>query len=153
MTAAFWIVAAAVLVVIELQSVAFYAVFLAAGCFAAAGVAAFMPGAILLQAIVGIAVSIFGVVAVRPAVNRAGVGRGGEGVRGVHGGLVGEQTVTLDKVGEPPLVGHVQVAGERWLARSGSGTTLPPGTKVVVTGVSGTTLEVWPVDDLPALED
>lgn len=149
-----WLVLAAVLVIIELQSVAFWAIFVAAGCVAAALVAAVAPGALVAQAGIGLVVSLVGAVAVRPIVSRAiEQRRQGHLVRGVHGGLVGEQTVTLDQVGEPPYLGHVQVAGERWLAKSGSGTTLPEGTRVVVTGVSGTTLEVWPVDDLPMLDE
>ena len=59
--------------------------------------------------------------------------------------------VTLDLVGGVDRVGHVQLAGERWLAVSGGDIALPPGTRVVVTGVQGTTLIVWPTDGhLPA---
>ena len=64
--------------------------------------------------------------------------------RGVHGGLVGQE-VTLDLVGGPDQVGHVELAGERWRAISG-GDGPSAGTKVLVTGVQGTTLIVWPAD-------
>jgi hypothetical protein len=40
----------------------------------------------------------------------------------------------------------VRLAGERWRAVSGSDVPIPPGTKVLVTAVQGTTLTVWPVD-------
>ena len=49
-------------------------------------------------------------------------------------------------VGALDQVGHVRLAGERWLAVSGSGTPIPAGTRVLVTAVEGTTLVVWPVD-------
>ena len=40
----------------------------------------------------------------------------------------------------------MQLAGERWLAISGADVPLPPGTRVLITGVEGTTLIVWPAD-------
>jgi membrane-bound ClpP family serine protease len=64
--------------------------------------------------------------------------------RGVHGGIVGQQVVTLDEVGDDGAAGHVQLVGERWLAITGDGQRIPPGTPVVVTAVQGTTLVVWP---------
>jgi membrane-bound ClpP family serine protease len=68
----------------------------------------------------------------------------------VHGGLVGQEVITLDLVGGLDAVGHVNLAGERWRAVSGAEVPLPAGTRVLITGVEGTTLIVWPVDgDLP----
>ena len=64
---------------------------------------------------------------------------------GVHGGLVGQEAVALDEVGDTHHVGHVRLAGERWLAITG-GPNISAGTSVFVTAVRGTTLEVWPVD-------
>jgi membrane-bound ClpP family serine protease len=69
--------------------------------------------------------------------------------RGVTGGLIGAEVVTLDVVGDTHEPGHVRLAGERWLAVSGSGHPLPPGTTVTVTGVQGTTLLVWPLRPVP----
>jgi membrane-bound ClpP family serine protease len=43
----------------------------------------------------------------------------------------------------------VRLAGERWLAVSSAGLSIPPGTPVVVTAVQGTTLVVWPAQDGP----
>ncbi len=71
---------------------------------------------------------------------------GGHRGRGVHGGLVGHEVVTLDVVGGPGQTGHVMLAGERWLAMSGADVPLPAGTRVLITGVEGTTLIVWPAD-------
>jgi len=68
--------------------------------------------------------------------------------RGVHGGLVGQEALALDEVGDAHAVGHVRLVGERWLAVSGSGVVIPPGTTVLVTQVQGTTLVVLPLDGL-----
>ena len=53
--------------------------------------------------------------------------------------------VALDAIGDEHAPGHVRLAGERWLAVSGSDAVLPAGTVVTVTAVRGTTLWVWPV--------
>jgi len=54
--------------------------------------------------------------------------------------------VTVDVVGGADSVGHVELAGERWRAVSGADVALEPGTRVLITGVEGTTLIVWPAD-------
>jgi membrane protein implicated in regulation of membrane protease activity len=91
-----------------------------------------------------------GIVAVRPWMSKAMHTRhDGRLGRGVHGTLVGEEVLTLDTVGDDRHLGHVRLAGERWLAASGSGHPIPADTIVLVTAVNGTTLTVWPVDGHP----
>jgi len=148
-----WLVVGVVLLLIELQHLAFYALFVAIGCFAAAATAAIAPSAVGVQAAVAMAVSGVGVVAVRPMVSRVFEGRHlGHGVHGVHGGLVGQQALTLDDVGDGRSIGHVRLAGEKWLAVSGDGDAIPPNTTVLVTAVRGTTLIVWPVGEIGKIE-
>ena len=149
-----WLILGALLLLFEMHHLAFFAMFGAVGSFAAAVVAAIAPEAIPLQAGVALGVSTVGVVAVRPFVSRAfDARRSGFSVKGVHGGLVGHEGVTLDEVGDAHRIGHVRLTGERWLAISGSGQGLPAGTVVVVTAVQGTTLVVWPVDGIDGIDD
>jgi membrane protein implicated in regulation of membrane protease activity len=144
-----WLVLGIALLLFEAHHWAFYALFGAIGALAAALVAVAMPGAYGLQAGVAVGLSAIGVVGVRPYVSRiVHTHRGGLVARGVHGGLVGQQVVTLDAVGDAHHCGHVQLAGERWLAVSGSGELLAARTPVVVTAVEGTTLTVWAVEGL-----
>lgn len=144
-----WVVVAVVLFLVELRHLAFYALFGAVGSLAAAIVAAVAPSAVPLQLGVAVGVAGVGVVAVRPYVSRAFAHRReGHVARGVHGGLVGQEAVTLDEVGDAPQLGHVRLVGERWLAVSGSGESIPARTTVLVTAVQGTTLTVWPVDGI-----
>jgi membrane protein implicated in regulation of membrane protease activity len=141
-----WLVLVVVLVLFELHHLAFYSLFFAIGALAAGIVAVVAPDAIGLQAIVAIVVSIAGVIVARPYVSNAfHRHKGGHVARGVHGGLVGQEAVTLDEVGDLHQIGHVRLAGERWLAVTG-GPKIEPGRSVFVTAVRGTTLEVWPVD-------
>jgi membrane protein implicated in regulation of membrane protease activity len=147
-----WFVIAVGLAFFELHHLGFYALFGAVGALAAALLAIGFPDAIAAQIAVAVVVTVLGVVAARPYVSRAFAHRRGSGkvAHGVHGGLVGEQAITLDEVGDAHDVGHVRLAGERWLAVSEAG-RIPAGTKVLVMEVRGTTLMVWPVggDGLP----
>jgi membrane protein implicated in regulation of membrane protease activity len=142
-----WIAAGVVLLAVELHHLAFYALFAAVGCFAGAVVAVVAPGAVAVQVIAAVLVAAAGIVLVRPRVSAGLAARqGGHRTRGVHGGLVGQEVVTLDLVGGLDSVGHVNLAGERWRAMTDGEVPLPPGTRVLIMGVEGTTLIVWPLD-------
>jgi len=146
--AVIWLVLGVVLLLVELRHLAFYALFAAIGSLAAGAVALAAPSALPLQLVVAVVVAIVGVIAMRPSMSRAFPRHlGGHVARGVHGGLVGQEARTLDAVGSSHLRGHVRLVGERWLAVSGGGTTIPADTPVLVTAVEGTTLVVWPVED------
>ncbi|MGH9126660.1 MAG: NfeD family protein [Acidimicrobiales bacterium] len=148
--AVIWLVLGVVLLLVELRHLAFYAMFAAVGSFAAAGVALAAPSAIPVQVVVAVLVAAAGVWAVRPAMSRAFHHHlGGHVARGVHGGLVGQEALTLDAVGNRHTRGHVRLTGERWLAVSGGPATIPANTPVLVTAVEGTTLVVLPVGASP----
>ena len=142
-----WLLLGVVLVAVELSHFAFFALFGAVGAFAAALVAAVLPSAIPLQVFVAILAASVGIIVIRPMVSKA-LHRSQEGstTRGVHGSLVGQEVLTLDVVGDTRHPGHVRLAGERWLAVSGSEKPIPAGKRVLVTAVEGTTLEVWPTE-------
>jgi membrane protein implicated in regulation of membrane protease activity len=143
-----WLVIGGLLLLLEMHHWAFYALFGAIGAFGAAVVALIAPTAIPAQAGVAAGLCVAGVVAVRPFVSKAlDARRTGHVIRGVHGGLVGLEAVTLDEVGDAHRSGHVRLTGERWLAISGGGEPIPPDSTVVVTAVRGTTLVVWPLDE------
>ena len=141
-----WIAVGVVLIAVELHHMAFYALFAALGAFAAAAVAAIAPDAVAAQVATAIVVAAAGIVLVRGRVSAAFAHRHeGARVPGVHGGFIGQEVLTLDRVGGPDEVGHVRLAGERWRAVSGCDAPIPAGTTVLVTAVRGTTLTVWPV--------
>jgi membrane protein implicated in regulation of membrane protease activity len=145
-----WLVLGIVLLLFELHHLAFYALFVAIGAFAAALVAGLAADAYLVQGGVAVGTSIFGVAAIRPYAQEMYQSHRhpGGGARGVHGGLVGAEALTLDVVGDAHHVGHVRMSGERWLAVSGAA-PIPANTRVVVTEVRGTTLTVWPTEISP----
>ena len=142
-----WLVLGVALLAIELSHFAFFALFGSVGAFAAAIVAAIWPSAIPLQVAVFVVATAIGVIAFRPMMSTAFHRRHEfKPGRGVHGSLVGEEVLTLDVVGDGQHPGHVRLAGERWLAVSGSRQPIPAGTPVIVMAVEGTTLEVWPAE-------
>jgi membrane protein implicated in regulation of membrane protease activity len=142
-----WVLVGLALLGFELHHLAFYALFVAVGAFAAAGVAVAAPGAVVAQLITMVLTSVLGIIAVRPFVSRVFEHRHDQlhVARGVHGGITGQQALTADVVGGAGRPGHVRLAGERWLAVSGDDRPIPPDTAVVVTAVTGTTLTVWPL--------
>ncbi|MBW8827126.1 MAG: NfeD family protein [Acidobacteria bacterium] len=138
-----WIVLAVVLLWVELHHVGFYAVFGAIGSVGAAVAALVAPSAVAVQAGVLVALSVVGVVAVRPRISKVFADRRTlrHVATGVHGGLVGHEALTEDEVGGALHRGHVRLAGERWLAASTS-EPIGPGRRVLVRAVEGTTLMV-----------
>lgn len=142
-----WVVAGLALLAVELHTVAFYAVFLAVGSFAAAILLVILPDSpIWAQAVVAAIAALAGVVAIRPWMSRAILQhRGGLVSRGVHGGLVGQEALTLDTIGDEHHPGHVLLASERWLAVTDAGEALSADQAVGVAAVRGTTLLVRPL--------
>lgn len=142
-----WLILGVVLLAVELSHFAFFALFGAVGAFAAAIVAAIWPEAIPLQVAVFVVAAAVGIIAFRPMMSATFHRRHEfKPGRGVHGSIVGEEVLTLDVVGDSQHPGHVRLAGERWLAVSGSRQPIPAGTPVIVMAVEGTTLEVWPAE-------
>ncbi len=147
MIALAWVVLALVLLAVELHHIAFYALFGAIGAGAAAVVAWIRPNAIGAQCVAALAAGAFGLVLIRPYVSRAFPRHhDGRVAIGVHGGFIGERVVVLDAV-SGRAGGHVRLAGESWLAVSGTDTDIPAGSSAVITGVRGTTLTILATDD------
>jgi membrane protein implicated in regulation of membrane protease activity len=139
----FWLVVGVVLLGVEALTVAFFGLFIALGCFAGAVVAALGADA-WVQVLLAVGVALLGIVIARPPVMRAVRNRGPITLPGVQG-LVGQQAVTVDVVGDEHHPGHALLAGERWLAVTDGGSELAPDMTVTVAAVRGTTLVVRPL--------
>jgi len=141
-----WVVSGLVLLAVELHTVAFYALFLGIGSLAAAVLVVFVPDSpIWAQALLAAVVAVVGMFALRPFVSRAFLRRRDGVVSfGVHGGLIGQEALTLDAIGDEHHAGHVALASERWLAVTDQPEPVGPDVTVVVAAVRGTTLVVRP---------
>jgi membrane protein implicated in regulation of membrane protease activity len=141
-----WFALGVGLLLAELHTAAFYPIFLAVGAFVAGFLAFVEPGsAVWLQAVVALAVSVLGVVLIRPRFAKRYLHHSeGTASRGVYGGFVGERALTTDPIGDELHPGHVRLAGESWLAISDDGSEIDGNASVIVTSVRGTTLVVRP---------
>ena len=140
-----WLVVGLLLVGLEVHSQAFFAIFLAAGAFAAT-IASGVGAPIWLSAIVFAGVALGGVALVRPEVKRISDRRASPrlALPGASDNLVGSRALTVDSVGDEHHPGHARLAGETWLAVTDEQGGLAPQTQVLVVEVRGTTLVVMP---------
>jgi membrane protein implicated in regulation of membrane protease activity len=136
-----WLIIAAAFAIIEVRSLAFYALFAAAGA-AVAAVAAAVTGSIGIQVAVFAVVSLAGVTTLRRLVT---------GVLGDHGrpalvsgaaGMVGQHATVVRQVKGPHHPGTVHARGEDWPAISYEDEPLEPGDVVVVVELDRTRLVV-----------
>ena len=136
----FWVIVAIAFAVVEVMTVAFFAVFITIGALGAA-VAALLHFNLLVQTIVLGVIGIAGIMIARPfLVDRLHIGR--PTLRSGADSMVGQQAVLLEPilgVGQP---GHVKIAGELWPALTDDGSPVPANTLVVVTALRSTTLIV-----------
>jgi len=138
----FWVVVAIAFAVVEVMTVAFFAVFITVGALGAA-VASLLGFGLLVQAIVLGVLGVAGIMIARPfLVERLHMGR--PALRSGADSMVGQQAVLLEPivgVGQP---GHLKIAGELWPALTEDGSPVPANTLVVVTALRSTTLIVRP---------
>ncbi|GAC1344068.1 MAG: hypothetical protein NVSMB29_17380 [Candidatus Dormibacteria bacterium] len=144
-----WFAAAVALLVAEVVTSAFFAVFLALGAVVA-GITAASTGNLAIEVAVFAVVSVGGVVVGRPPLMRM-VRHGGRMplLPGV-GQLVGQLAIVADAIGDEHHPGHALIAGERWLAVTDMAEPLAADQEVVVVAVRGTTLLVRPTHPQPA---
>jgi inner membrane protein len=141
-----WLVLGVGLLLAELHTAAFYAIFLGVGAIVAGVLAFVLPDSpIWVQAVVALVVAVVGVAIVRPRfATRFLRHQGGAASRAVHGGFVGEAALATDPIGDELHPGHVRLAGESWLAISHDGSEIGGNAPVIITAVRGTTLVVRP---------
>jgi len=141
----FWLVTGVVLLGVEAVTLVFFALFIALGMFAAA-IAAGLGAQDWAQVACFVGVAGLGILVARPPLMRSLRLRRDDSLAlpGVQG-LVGQQAVTVDEVGDAHHPGHAMLAGERWLAITDAEQPLPPDLAVIVAAVRGTTLLVRPL--------
>jgi membrane protein implicated in regulation of membrane protease activity len=140
-----WIVVAALLLVAEMFAPGFWLASVAVGCLAAA-VAGLFPFGLLGQLAAFVAGSLGSLFGLRPVLVRRFLHSRGSEVRTNADALVGKSGVVVKRFDPVTRIGRVVVDGEDWrgtlLEAGAPGTTLEPGTRVVVVQVDGSTLLV-----------
>jgi membrane protein implicated in regulation of membrane protease activity len=136
----FWVIVAIAFAIVEMFTVAFFAVFITVGALGAA-VVSLLGFNLLVQTIVLGILGVAGILVARPyLVDRLHIGR--PALRSGADSMVGQQAVLIEPilgVGQP---GHVKIAGELWPAETDDGAAVPVNTLVVVTALRSTVLIV-----------
>lgn len=131
MSAIFWLVAAVVFGILEVFSVDFVLIMLAAGALAGAGAAA-LGAPFIVQAGAAAAVAVLGILAVRPVALRH-LRSGPSALTGVDA-LIGQKVRVLQEV--TATDGRVKLGGEIWSAQ------LEDGWDPIPTESTGTVVEI-----------
>jgi membrane protein implicated in regulation of membrane protease activity len=109
-----WLIAAGVLLVVEMVTLTFYLLWLSIGSVAALLVSLVWPEAILLQVVAGSLVALGLTVFSKPLVARF---RNSRGFKDSGTELIGRQGIVAERV-EPGRYGQVKVGGDTWSAVS-----------------------------------
>ena len=136
----FWVITAIAFAVVEVLTLAFFAVFITIGAIGAA-LASLLGFNLLVQAIVLGVVGVLGIATARPfLVQRLHIGR--HALRSGAESMIGQQGVLSEPILGSSRPGHLQIAGELWPAVTEDASAVPAETPVVVTGLRGSTLIV-----------
>jgi len=135
-----WLIAAVLLGILEVLSLDFVLIMLAAGALAGAGAAA-LGAPLIVQAGVAAGVAVVGIFAVRPIALRH-LRSGPAALTGVDA-LIGQKVAVLEDV--TPSAGRVKLSGEIWSAQLEEGwDTLPADSTGTVVEIRGATAIIRP---------
>lgn len=109
-----WLIAAGILLVVEMFALTFYLLWLCIGCVAAALVSFLFPEAIVLQVVVGSAAALVLTLFTKPLAAKL---RGSRGFRDTGVEIVGRQGIVVEPI-VPGHYGQVKVGGDTWSATS-----------------------------------
>ena len=141
----FWVIVAVALAIVEVVTVAFFAVFVTIGALGAA-LASLLGFDLLVQAIVLGVLGVLGILVARPfLVERLHIG-GPPRLKSGADSMVGRQAILTEPILGLEQPGHVKLAGEMWPALTADGSAVPANTTVIVTGLQSTTLIVRPIE-------
>jgi membrane protein implicated in regulation of membrane protease activity len=134
-----WLIAGVLLAIAELFTLDFVLIMLAGGAFAAAAIGLVLP--VPFQVVTFAAVSVLGLLTVRPAVKRRLHRSSEPAVMGIDA-IEGTEATVIEQVAEGR--GMVKIGGELWTARPFDATQVfEAGTQVRVIEVKGATALVW----------
>ncbi len=138
-----WLIAACILLLIEVLSQAVWALCLSVGCTAAIGVS-FLTDSPAVQAISVPIVALLCWILLAPAVRKWESRRGKSACTGMDA-LVGRHATVIDEI-RPGELGRVRIDGDNWQVNSpGTACTVKHGDEVIVTGYNSIILTVKPI--------
>ncbi|GGA31066.1 NfeD family protein [Paenibacillus physcomitrellae] len=131
-----WLIAAGVLLVLEMFTLTFYLLWICLGAVAALLISLVLPDAILLQVLAGCIVALVLTVFTKPLSRRIRTSRGFQDA-GTE--LIGRQGIVVEPI-EPGHYGIVKIGGDTWSATAS--VSLGKDERVRVMKMSSTRIEV-----------
>lgn len=129
----YWLIAAAVLLIVEIATAGFGVIFFSVGALVSALVAFFAPSAFTWQIVVFAIVSFLSFIFVRPVVMRFLEKRSGD-VKTNADALLGRKAIVSETIDAVAHTGRVAIDGDDWKAVAESGTVIEKGSEVTVVG-------------------
>lgn len=138
-----WLIAACILLLIEVLSQAVWALCLAIGCTVAIGIS-FLTDSPAIQAISVPIVALLCWVLLAPAVRKWESRRGKTAHTGMDA-LIGRRATVIDEI-RPGELGRVRIDGDNWQVNAPeTASTVSRGDEVIVTGYNSIILTVKPI--------
>lgn len=128
----FWLIAAIILVIIEIFTAGFGSICFAFGALGAA-IADYAGASLTWQLVIFAVVSLLAFVFVRPFVIRF-LERKNKDVKTNADALVGRKGIVIEEINPKTHSGHVKVDGDEWKAISETGEGIAEGTEVEIIG-------------------
>lgn len=138
MTTIFWLVAFAVLLIIEIVTLGLTTVWFALGAVAAF-LAAYVGASVVIQCVVFLIVSIILLVATRPLVTKL---FNQKRERTNAESLIGQKAIVIEKIDPIRGVGRVEVNGMEWSAKTDESGVIEKDIIVSIKGIQGVKLIV-----------
>lgn len=135
-----WVIAALILIIVEIFTQGFAVFCLAVGAAAAAVAAACSAGA-EGQLIWFAAVTLISFIFIRPLLLKA-FRKGGGGRESGVAALIGREAVVSERISAAENSGRAAVDGDDWKAVSADGSVIEKGEKVIIAGVDSVILKV-----------
>lgn len=135
----FWLIAAGILLVLEMMTLTFYLLWICIGAVVAAVVAWLAPDAFVLQVLAGCLVALVLTAFTKPLTRKIHSSKGYEDM-GIE--LVGKQGIVVEPI-EQGQYGIVKVGGDTWSATSTQNLDREERVRVVKRGSSIIEVERW----------
>lgn len=128
----YWLIAAIVLVIVEILTAGFGSICFAFGALAAA-LTSYLGASMTWQLVVFALISLLAFVFVRPFVIRF-LEKKNKDVKTNADALVGRKVLVIEEINPGTHGGRIKVDGDEWKAVSETGEAIPEGTEVEITG-------------------
>ncbi len=132
----FWLAISLLFLIIELTSVGFFYCLACSLGFFVAGLTAFFETSVLQQSVIGLSAFCLSFMVLQRLLKKYNFFLSKNSQRTNVYSLIGKQAIVVNSVSQLEM-GHINVEGQLWAARSVDSKSIAPGTCVQIVGVKG----------------